>query len=61
MKTPNASFFPGEGRVLYAMLWIVMFAGLVGLVWVWLGARKANPVLLNLETGQPVATPAPRR
>jgi hypothetical protein len=56
MKTPKASFFPGEGRVLYALLWIVMFAGLVGLVWVWLGARKANPVLLDLETGKPVPT-----
>jgi hypothetical protein len=61
MKTPKASFHPSEGRVLYALLWIVSFAAIAGLFWVWLGARRANPVLLNLETGQPVSTPAPRR
>ncbi len=61
MKTPKSSFFPGEGRFLYALLWVVSFAAIVGLIWVWLGSRKANPVLLNLETGKPVATPAPAR
>jgi len=62
MKTPRASFFASEGRVLYALLWIVSFAALLGLVWVWRGAQKAHPVLLDLETGKPVATtPAPRR
>ena len=61
MKTPKASFFPAEGRVLSALLWIVSFAALVGLVWVWRGSEKARPVLLDLETGKPVATAAPRR
>jgi hypothetical protein len=50
MKTPKASFFPSEGRVLYALLWIVSFAAIIGLVWVWRGSQKANPVLLDLET-----------
>lgn len=61
MKTPKASFHPSEGRVLYALLWVVSFAALAGLVWVWRGAERAKPVLLNLETGQPVSTPAPHR
>jgi hypothetical protein len=60
MKTPRASFFPAEGRVLYALLWVVSLAAILGLVWVWRGSQKANPVLLNLETGQPVSTPVPR-
>jgi hypothetical protein len=60
MKTPKSSFFAAEGRVLVALLWIVSFAAILGLVWVWRGSQKANPVLLNLETGQPVPTPAPR-
>jgi hypothetical protein len=58
-KTPRSSFFQSEGRLLYALLWIMSFAAIVGLVWVWLGAQRANPVLLDLETGKPVATPAP--
>ena len=56
MKTPRSSFFAEEGRVLYALLWIMSFAALVGLVWVWLGAERAKPVLLDLETGKPVPT-----
>ena len=59
MKTPKSSFFAAEGRFLYALLWVVSFAALIGLVWVWRGSQKANPVLLNIETGQPVSTPAP--
>jgi hypothetical protein len=61
MKTPKASFHPSEGRVLTVLLWVVSFAALAGLVWVWRGAEKARPVLLNLETGQPVSTPVPHR
>ncbi len=60
MKTPRSSFFASEGRVLYALLWILSFVTLVGLVWVWRGSQKANPVLLDLETGKPVPTRAAR-
>ena len=56
MRTPKSSFFPSEGRVLQALLWIVSVAALLGLVWVWRGSQKANPVLLDLETGKPVPT-----
>jgi hypothetical protein len=61
MKTPKSSFFQGEGRFLSALLWIVSFAAIIGLLWVWRGSERAHPVLLDLETGKPVATPAPHR
>lgn len=56
MKTPRASFFMAEGRILFAILWLMSLATLLGLLWVWRGSQKANPVLLDLETGKPVPT-----
>ena len=44
MRTPRAAFFSGEGRLL-----LVLF-------WGWIASERAKPVLLNLETGQPVPT-----
>jgi len=51
---PRASFFRLEGRVLQFMLWGIgaLFVGLMILTWV--AAERANPVLLDLETGKPV-------
>jgi len=59
MTTPRASFIPGEGRLLQVLLvgTTILFFIIMGITWRL--AKEANPVLLNLETGKPVAeTPA---
>lgn len=55
MRTPRHSFFSDDGRVLRALFWVTLVAFFAGLIWVWLGARRAAPVMLDLETGRPVA------
>jgi hypothetical protein len=51
---PKFSFFRLEGRLLQFLLWgtTVLFIGIMILTWV--AAERANPVLLELETGKPV-------
>ena len=61
MKTPKASFFAGEGRVLFFLLWLLAALCLAGLLWVWLGSERAHPVMLKLESAPPVAAPVPKR
>jgi hypothetical protein len=53
--TPKASFSRHEGRLLQALLWGigVLFLGIM--VVAWRAAERAHPVLLELETGRPVA------
>lgn len=55
MMTPKSSFGRLEGRVLQWLLWAtgVVFIALMILTWV--AAERANPVMLDLETGKPVA------
>lgn len=52
---PKSSFFPAEGRVLQALLWGIsaLFLGIMVVTWV--ASERARPVLLDLETGKPVA------
>jgi hypothetical protein len=52
---PKSSFFPSEGRVLQALFWGigVLFVGIMIVTWV--ASERARPVLLDLETGKPVA------
>lgn len=52
---PKSSFFPAEGRVLQALLWGISALFLGIMIVTWLAAERARPVLLDLETGQPVA------
>ena len=52
---PKWSFAEGEGRFLGALLWITGAFFLAILVFVWISAERAKPVLLDLETGKPVA------
>lgn len=54
MMTPKSSFSPREGKVLMAVLWATaaLFIGIM--IATWIGAERANPVLLDLETGKPV-------
>lgn len=56
MKTPRASFGPGEGRLIQALLWgsTVLFFIIMGIAW--RVSVEANPVMLDLETGKPVAS-----
>jgi len=51
---PKASFGRHEGRLLQWLLWgtMALFIGIMILTWV--AAERANPVLLELETGKPV-------
>ncbi len=53
--TPRSSFFVAEGRVLKLLLWAIslLFIGIMAVTWVL--AERAKPVLLDLETGRPVA------
>jgi hypothetical protein len=55
MTTPRASFIPGEGRLLQVLLvsTTILFLIIMGITWRL--AEEANPVLLDLETGKPVA------
>ncbi len=55
MTTPRASFIPGEGRLLQVLLvgTTILFFIIMGITWRL--AEEANPVLLDLETGKPVA------
>ena len=51
--TPKASFFHREGKILMALLWATaaLFIGIM--IATWIGAERAKPVLLDLETGKP--------
>jgi len=51
---PKASFFRSEGRVLQLLLWATMALFVAIMIVTWIAAEKANPVLLDLETGKPV-------
>lgn len=55
MKTPRHSLFPDDRKVLIALFWVTLAAFVVGLVTTWIGSERAKPVMLDLETGQPVA------
>ncbi len=59
MKTPRHSLFRDDGKILIVLFWITLGAFAVGLLTTWLGSRKANPVMLDLKTGQPVAKKPP--
>ena len=55
MRTPRASFMKGEGRLIQALLIgsTVLFFIIMGIAW--RVSEEARPVLLDLETGKPVA------
>ncbi len=55
MRTPRHSLFRDDGKVLVALFWVTLFVFVVGLVTTWIGSKRANPVMLDLKTGQPVA------
>ncbi len=59
MKTPKHSLFPDDGKVLIALFWITLAAFSVGLLTTWIGSKRANPIMLDLQTGQPVAKKLP--
>lgn len=52
--TPKSSFTSREGKILLSLLWgtAALFVGIM--IATWIGAERANPVLLDLETGKPV-------
>jgi hypothetical protein len=54
VTTPKASFSSREGRILLSLLWITAALFIAIMVATWIGAERANPVLLDLETGKPV-------
>jgi hypothetical protein len=53
--TPKSSFFHREGKVLAVLLWVTtaLFIGIM--IVTWIGAERAQPVFLDLETGKPAA------
>ncbi|MBI5445829.1 MAG: hypothetical protein HY900_32015 [Deltaproteobacteria bacterium] len=55
MKTPKHSLFKNDGKVLIALFWMTLAAFVVGVVTTYVGSKRANPVMLDLQTGQPVA------
>lgn len=52
--TPKSSFSAREGKILVTLLWVVAALFVTIMVATWIGAERANPVLLDLETGKPV-------
>ena len=57
--TPRAFFLRAEGRVLGVILWATAAFFMVLLVVAWIASERAHPVLLDLETGRPVAKRPP--
>lgn len=55
MITPKASFGRYEGRLLQALLWATGAVFIALMILTWVAAERANPVMLDLETGKPVA------
>ncbi|HEX4953999.1 MAG TPA: hypothetical protein VF017_11470 [Thermoanaerobaculia bacterium] len=53
--TPRSSFFAGEGQMLKLLLWAISVLFIAIMVVTWVLAERAKPVLLDLETGRPVA------
>lgn len=53
--TPRAAFGRLEGRVLQLLLWATAGVFLAIMIVTWVLSERANPVLLDLETGKPVA------
>ncbi len=51
---PKHSFFAAEGRALQVLLWLTAALFLAIMAAAWIAAERAPPVLLDLETGQPV-------
>ena len=51
---PKHSFFPAEGRLLQVLLWVTAAVFLAIMLATWIAAERAAPVMLDLETGQPV-------
>lgn len=52
---PKASFGAREGTLLKFLLWATGAVFVTIMVVAWIAAERAAPVLLDLETGQPVA------
>lgn len=52
--TPKASFLNNEGKMILTLLWITAAVFIAIMIAAWVGAERAQPVLLDLETGQPV-------
>ncbi|HBL30528.1 MAG TPA: hypothetical protein DD490_27145 [Acidobacteria bacterium] len=52
---PRASFWKSEGRLLQGLLWLISALFICIMVITWKASEKAHPVLLDLETGKPVA------
>jgi hypothetical protein len=53
--TPKSSFGRLEGRVLQWLLWATGALFIAIMVLTWVAAERAKPVMLDLETGRPVA------
>lgn len=52
---PRFAFLDGEGRLLSALLWGMSALFVAIMVIAWIAASRARPVMLDLETGRPVA------
>lgn len=52
---PRFAFLEGEGRLLSILLWAMAALFLGIMIFVWVAAERARPVLLDLESGEPVA------
>ena len=48
--TPKSSFSSREGKILLSLLWVTAALFIAIMVATWIGAERANPVLLDLET-----------
>ena len=55
MTTPRSSFGRHEGRVLQWLLWATGAVFFALMILTWVAAERADPVMLDLETGKPVA------
>ncbi|HKV12556.1 MAG TPA: hypothetical protein VJ725_30710 [Thermoanaerobaculia bacterium] len=52
--TPKASFFSREGTLLLTLLWVTAAVFIGIMIAAWVSSERANPVLLDLESGKPV-------
>lgn len=56
---PRSSLFPKEETLLGVLLWSIAALFLGIMVWTWVAAERAAPVMLDLETGRPAAKRPP--
>jgi hypothetical protein len=58
--TVRSSFWRREGTLLKVLLWVISVLFVSIMIVTWVASERADPVLLDLETGEPIRKDADR-